>query len=369
MSIDQIEHNLEDQNLILFHAMRIAAQLDAGDADISSEDTAFLTIARDRLNGRAAPATGSSISFTVRVVDKLRGNKPDSDVPRRQASYLIPDKSLEAVAAESASFVNCCITSLRRLLLLVFVVSTYVACGKLLLDTQDAANKDFGANMSSIAAEVNRYDQIAQAFGKQFDQDAPKGARPDDRYRDKSGFVDDFCEKHAADILVQDSCYQRAGVVVRKQNIHNLLAYWTIIYWTLAEERSGEKMEQYAATTVGVAGNFVLPVLYGALGSFGFVLRRLNRQLADYRLMPRDLRANQIRVMLGIVTGACIGLFVNAPTSTATLTGFGGAVVTLSASGVAFLAGYGVEGVFKMLDAFINHVFRSNEEPAGGTPR
>jgi len=66
--------------------------------------------------------------------------------------------------------------------------------------------------------------------------------------------------------------------------------------------------------------------------------------------------------VLGLVTGACIGLFVNNSTGAATLTGLGGAAVMLSASGVAFLAGYGVEAVFKLLDGFIDHMFRTNED-------
>ena len=36
--------------------------------------------------------------------------------------------------------------------------------------------------------------------------------------------------------------------------------------------------------------------------------------------------------------------------------------MTLSASGLAFLAGYGVEAVFNLLDMFIQHVFKVNGE-------
>jgi hypothetical protein len=34
----------------------------------------------------------------------------------------------------------------------------------------------------------------------------------------------------------------------------------------------------------------------------------------------------------------------------------------LSASAIAFLAGYGVEAVFKTLDALLNHVFVLNQQ-------
>jgi hypothetical protein len=68
-----------------------------------------------------------------------------------------------------------------------------------------------------------------------------------------------------------------------------------------------------------------------------------------------------------MMTGAWIGLFVNSSTGAATLTGFGGAAVTLTASSVAFLAGYGVEAVFKMLDGLMNLLFKIDENRGGGS--
>ncbi len=362
MSSHDIEHNLDDPNLILCHAMRIAAQLDAEDGKISDADAAFLIVARDRLNIRAAPATGSSISFTIQVVERLLKKAPETaDGKHYRAGYIIPDKSLDDVAVALSAFVRSCLNEMFILLLLAVALSTYVAYGKLLLDTRDAANKDFGANMTAMEAEVSHYSSAQNSL-----TEASSGL-----YDDRTGFVDSFCAQHAADIHVHDVCYERAELVLRKNDIHDLLTRWANVFvrdssWE--NVKTGEKIEQYATTMVGVVGNYVLPILYGALGSFGFVLRRLNRQLADYLLMPRDLRANHIRIMLGIVTGACIGLFVNSSTGAATLTGLGGAAITLSASGIAFLAGYGVEGVFKMLDALINHVFSINEDRKSGTP-
>lgn len=45
----------------------------------------------------------------------------------------------------------------------------------------------------------------------------------------------------------------------------------------------------------------------------------------------------------------------------------GGGVLTLSASGIAFLAGYGADGFFRMIDAMIMRLFsfdRSDQMPA-----
>jgi HAMP domain-containing protein len=51
--------------------------------------------------------------------------------------------------------------------------------------------------------------------------------------------------------------------------------------------------------------------------------------------------------------------------SVAQTTGLLGAAATLSTAAIAFLAGYGVEGVFNALDALITQVFRvsSTDKP------
>ncbi len=100
----------------------------------------------------------------------------------------------------------------------------------------------------------------------------------------------------------------------------------------------------------GDLGNYVMPILYGLLGSIAYVLRRHYDRLAAHLLSSRDVRANRIRLMLGVLIGGCVGLIFSG-SSTAQSTGILGAAATLSTSAIAFLAGYGVEGVFKMLDA------------------
>ena len=102
-----------------------------------------------------------------------------------------------------------------------------------------------------------------------------------------------------------------------------------------------------------------MPILYGCLGSFAFVLRRHDNRLAWRVLSPHDLQANNIRLVLGVLIGGCIGLFYSG-SAVAQTTGILGAAATLSTAAIAFLAGYGVEGVFQALDALIKQVFRVN---------
>ena len=116
---------------------------------------------------------------------------------------------------------------------------------------------------------------------------------------------------------------------------------------------------------MAVLGNYVMPILYGLLGSMAFLLRRHGDRLSAQLLSPRDRPANHIRLLLGVVIGGCIGLFYSG-SSVSQTPGILGIVTTLSASAVAFLAGYGVEATFKTLDALLAHIFRVNstDKPA-----
>lgn len=123
-----------------------------------------------------------------------------------------------------------------------------------------------------------------------------------------------------------------------------------------------ERKEQWAANLLAILGNNVLPMMYGFLGAAVAAMLNLNSKIRSSLLSPRDRRMNHVQLVLGIITGACIGLFLtpsSTGTSSATLSGNS---VPLSASALSFLAGFGVEGVFKMLENILITVF-------GGQPR
>jgi hypothetical protein len=105
-------------------------------------------------------------------------------------------------------------------------------------------------------------------------------------------------------------------------------------------------------------GNYMLPVIFGLLGILVFVILDFYDKLRDSRLDPRDHWLCLIRLVLGLVTGSCIGLFYSASVPAgASPTESVAAALSLSASGIAFLAGYGVEGVFNMLEGLVSRVF------------
>ena len=129
----------------------------------------------------------------------------------------------------------------------------------------------------------------------------------------------------------------------------------------LVGDASHEDSELLIAPVLAVLGNYVLPVTFALLGAAAFVVLEFYSKLRQSLLEPRDHVLSWIRLVLGGVIGTCIGLFFSsyAPQSPSVQTDVAG-VLTLTASGISFLAGFGVEGVFTMLGALVRRVFGSH---------
>jgi hypothetical protein len=158
---------------------------------------------------------------------------------------------------------------------------------------------------------------------------------------------------------------EASSILERHAVVSNLLKNWELPLPWACHVKSHDDLHLQATTDLcalagmAVLGNYVMPILYGMLGSMAFILRRHGDRLNAQMLSPRDLAANQIRLLLGVVIGGCIGLVFSGSSASQT-TGILGAVTTLSAAALAFLAGYGVDATFETLDALIAHVFRVN---------
>jgi hypothetical protein len=125
-----------------------------------------------------------------------------------------------------------------------------------------------------------------------------------------------------------------------------------------------EDAPQRAAATATIMGSAVLPFLYGLLGAGAAIIRSLSRKIRASLLSPRDLHLSFQQLALGAVIGACIGLFVAAPGSDGNDSILG--PVTLSASAISFVAGFGVEAVFQALEALITRIFNlTSAAPTG----
>jgi hypothetical protein len=114
----------------------------------------------------------------------------------------------------------------------------------------------------------------------------------------------------------------------------------------------------FAVAWFNMLGASVLPAVYGLLGAWAAVVRRLSGRMEYSLLTDRDVMQSLIRLALGSVIGACIGLFMtpSANTDAKNAVGLLGTAF-LGASALSFLAGFGVTQVFGLLDGVLSHLF------------
>lgn len=110
------------------------------------------------------------------------------------------------------------------------------------------------------------------------------------------------------------------------------------------------------AGMVSAFANYLLPVLFGVVGALAGLGRIIQDKIRDSLLFPRDMLLLKFRMLFGCIAGASVGLFFD-PTKVAADITSGHAGLSLSASGIAFLAGYGAPVFFRMLDKLIGWVF------------
>lgn len=106
--------------------------------------------------------------------------------------------------------------------------------------------------------------------------------------------------------------------------------------------------EAHARSNLETLRGTLLPVLYGALGAWVWLLRQRYIQIRDRQLRAPVCGEYLQRVMLGAVFGAALG-YVNLPSF------LPDALANVSLIGLAFIIGYNVEVVFFVFD----HLFRS----------
>jgi hypothetical protein len=107
-----------------------------------------------------------------------------------------------------------------------------------------------------------------------------------------------------------------------------------------------------AVQVIEVMQKWVLPLLYGWLGSLVFVLRTLSLQVRERLFRKDSMVSHASRVYLGMISGLAIGWFwTSGPQGAGTAGPM--SITTLSPLALAFMAGYGVELFFALLDKLV----------------
>jgi hypothetical protein len=115
-----------------------------------------------------------------------------------------------------------------------------------------------------------------------------------------------------------------------------------------------------AASVLSVFTGYVLPLLYGLLGTLIGAFRSIQTKIRNSELAPRDFGLTILGAFLGMAGGLVIGVFLSPGSLPAPGSGNVLGNVTLTAAGLAFLAGYASQSFFRFIDDVIAKIFPSD---------
>jgi hypothetical protein len=117
---------------------------------------------------------------------------------------------------------------------------------------------------------------------------------------------------------------------------------------------------QQSKSLIIILNQYILPLLYGFLGGIAFVLRSLANETKSMTYTPTSRIKFGLRIHLGALAGLVIGFLWG------DLQGKSyGVVESLSPLAVAFLAGYSVDFLFRMIDSVISTTGKKAIDVAG----
>jgi hypothetical protein len=338
-----------------------------GSTEEKAADAALLIRAKDYLNRLSHPASGSTIAFTLLVTQGARDYKwrlkkggmlSARQSPTRSSLAQAAYPDLVSKAAGFRRWMAVISVGLLVTLLLTCALSWYVAYGnEVLTDYAKTQEASVAAKAKIADAENSEAETPAAATGTK--------APPFKAYCDRPPSAEQ-----------SQLCKESWRISQNVQRVQRRLYGWLCAApfsgcdpddvarpkqdLPDVEKRSYDdkliNAPARAAALATIMGSAVLPFLYGLLGAGAAIIRSLSRKIRSSLLSPRDLHLSFQQLALGAVIGACIGLFIGAPGSDNAGEGLLGPV-TLSASAISFVAGFGVEAVFQALEALIQRIF------------
>ena len=118
--------------------------------------------------------------------------------------------------------------------------------------------------------------------------------------------------------------------------------------------RNYMKMKGELEVVLCSLSGYILPLLYGALGAFAFILRKLSDPVGKLTYAYDTRVSYTLRVHIGALGGLAVGWFIN---GNSPISGLGGSaasgLVALSPLALAFVAGYGSDLLFTALDKVV----------------
>jgi len=319
-------------------------------------DASFLLLAKDRLAALAFPARGLTIAYSAlfsRTEQRDEAppfwqrwfsgatTKPAADGPNGSRSSLaqsaFPGLSRQAHAF---SWVYNLLVWLTLLWLLLTTLAYWdVAMGRSIIQRIDEIHKDRAA--------------LYQASGDLAVPDACAKPQPQQIIG---------CQRHAdlsaaeTEAMTDLKDFRECSGWLCSRALH--VMHWGFILCGVHDDTVDK--EQSVASLLSVFSNFVLPMMFGVLGTFVAAIRLVQLNVRDSTLSPRDLSSTILSLPLGMVAGVAVGLFYSPSTGTMTGGGNAAANLTMTTSGLGFLAGYGSQTFFDMLDTLKRNAVAPN---------
>jgi hypothetical protein len=123
--------------------------------------------------------------------------------------------------------------------------------------------------------------------------------------------------------------------------------------YELFDHASKARLDYASATLVLQATiSYLLPLLFGLVGSFVWVIRRVSYEVSTHTFVAESWPRNVMRLALGPLAGMAVGLIIVPELSGSDSSAL--ILKSLSPIALAFIAGYGVELVFAVLDRIVN---------------
>jgi hypothetical protein len=116
-------------------------------------------------------------------------------------------------------------------------------------------------------------------------------------------------------------------------------------------DKANTAIVQEAKSYVWIIGIYILPLLYGVIGGFTFVLREINEEIKNMTFSDGSNVKYLLRILLGAIAGLSVGLFWGDIEHAQKLS-------SLSPMLLAFIGGYCVEYLLQFIEKVANMFFK-----------
>jgi len=328
LTASRLNETVYAANTLLYHAVcggqelpsavrepivRARAKLERGEMLNEEEEGKFLE-AYAKLATRVAPVTAATLDATSRRrahtgwLGRLLGLRPVSDAQRLVTWFGILAVALIVLIALG----EWTLTFMRS-----------IADAEKKVATNSAEIRELNVRLASIEKQIVMLNPTA-------------GNRPDSAAMRQSLEV----QKDAALVKLWALEYKNGELDSTISESYRTLQRALPFHWVQVD---------YIIGSLGVVfGGFLLPALYGALGTCAFVLRSLFREMVDRTFDGRRTGEFMVRIFLGMLSGLSLQWLVVRADGTIA----GGMTPTV----LAFLGGYSVEMIFAVMDRLVQVV-------------